>query len=271
MDNEAYAFALKNTLKEIKNISPNISHAFFFKEEKILAKDENTDEETANSTVTAFNAITERTNAIGGLESVTFHGTSGKVNITCINDFYLATITSKEADEKYINTLTRVLVPTVLKLVEKIHPVSIDYDTLTTEKPEPTGDNNAGEIIEDAEVCEKELPMEETDAAEPESEPLLPEPPVNQLMVENLSGLLVPSDTVRIDSAVTAQWKDLYADKKIEKVDVETLNGKTTRCKFKPIKDPKHEGKGIIQIPEKMQLTLQTKKGELVTAKPVVE
>ncbi|HLE75137.1 MAG TPA: hypothetical protein VI864_03725 [Candidatus Bathyarchaeia archaeon] len=271
MNNEEYAFALKNTLNEIKNICPDLSHAFFFKDEKIIAKDENTDEKTANSTVTAFNAITERANAIGGLESVTFHGTNGRVNIACINDLYLTTVTSKEADEKYVNTLTRVLVPTVLKLLEKIHPASIDHDTLTTEKPEPTEDNNADEIIEDAEVCEKELPMEETDATEPESEPLLPEPPVNQLIVENLSGLLVPSDTVRIDSAVTAQWKDLYGDKKIGEVDVETLNGKTTRCKFKPIKGSKHKGKGIIQIPEKIQLTLQTKKGELAMVKPVVK
>jgi hypothetical protein len=63
----------------------------------------------------------------------------------------------------------------------------------------------------------------------------------------------------------------LYGDKKIEEVDVETLNGKTTRCKFKPIKDSKHEGKGVIQMPEKIQLTLQTTKGGLVMVKPVVE
>jgi hypothetical protein len=243
MSNEVYAFALKNTLNEIKNVCPDISNTFIFKDGKILAKDENTDEETINRTVDAFDAITERANTIGGLESVTFHGANGRVNIACINDFYLATIASKEADEKYVNTVTRVLVPIVLKLVEKIHPASIDDDTFTMEQPEP----------------------------EVNPEPLLPEPPVNQFIVENLSGLLVPSDTVRIDSAVIVQWKDLYADKKIEEVDVETLNGKTTRCKFKPIKGSKHEGKGIIQIPEKIQLTLQTKKGELVMVKPVVE
>ena len=244
MSNEVYAFALKNTLNEIKNACPDISNTFVFKEDgKIIAKDENTDEETINRTIDAFDAITERANIIGGLESVTFHGAKGQVNITCINDFYLTTIASKEADEKYVNTLTRVLVPTVLKLVEKIHPASIDNDTFTTEQIEP----------------------------EVNPEPLLPEPPVNQFIVENLGGLFVPSDTLRIDSAVIVQWKNLYADKKIEEVDVETLNGKTTRCKFKPIKGSKYEGKGIIQMPEKIQLTLQTTKGELVMVKPVVE
>ena len=43
------------------------------------------------------------------------------------------------------------------------------------------------------------------------------------------------------------------------------------RCKFKPLKDQKLEGKGIIQMPEKAQLTLQTKKGALVMVKPVIE
>jgi predicted regulator of Ras-like GTPase activity (Roadblock/LC7/MglB family) len=244
MSNEVYAFALKNTLNEIKNACPDISNTFIFKEDgKIIAKDENTNEKTITKTVDAFNALTERANTIGGLESVTFHGTKGQVNIACINDFYLTTIASKEADEKYINTLTRVLVPTVLKLVEKIHSASIDNDTFATEQIEP----------------------------EVNPEPLLPEPPVNQFIVENLGGLLVPSDTVRIDSAVIVQWKDLYGDKKIEEVDVETLNGKTTRCKFKPIKGSKYEGKGVIQMPEKIQLTLQTTKGELVMVKPVVE
>jgi hypothetical protein len=285
MSNEVYAFALKNTLNEIKNVCPDVSNTFIFKENgKIIAKDENTDEETITRTVDAFDTITERADAIGGLESVTFHGANGRVNIACINDFYLTTIASKEADEKYVDTLTRILVPTVLRLVEKIHPASIDDGTFTTLKPEPAGDSDVDEITGDAEDREKELPVEETVAIEPEPEPieeesdsevspepLLPEPPVNQFIVENLGGLLVPSDTVRIDSAVIVQWKNLYADKKIEEVDVETLNEKTTRCKFKPIKDSKYEGKGIIQIPEKIQLTLQITKGELVMVKPVVE
>jgi len=243
MSNEVYAFTLKNTLNEIKNVCPYISNTFIFKDGKILSKDENTDEETIKSTIDAFNVITERANAIGGLESVTFHGNKGRVSIACINDFYLTTIASKEADEKYVNTLTRVWVPTVLKLIEKTRPVSIDNDTFATEQLEP----------------------------EVKPEPLLPEPPVTQFIVENLKGLLVPSDTVRVNSAVIVQWKNLYADKKIEEVDLETLNGKTTRCNFKPIKGSKYEGKGIIQMPEKIQLSLQTTKGELVMVKPVVE
>ena len=89
-------------------------------------------------------------------------------------------------------------------------------------------------------------------------------------MVENLGGLLVASDTVRIDSEVIQQWKDLYGDRAISEVDVETLSGQTTRCKFKPIKNSKQEGKGIIQLPQKIQRTLQASEGELVMVKPAI-
>ena len=282
MNNEVYTFALKNTLNEIKNVCPTVSNTFIFKEGKILANDKDTNEETATHTAQAFNAITERADALGGLETVTIQGANGRVNIACINDFYLTTVASKEADEKYVNTLTRVLVPTVLKLVEKIHPGSIDDETLTTLNPEPEGENDTNETTGDTEDYEKEQPKEETVTIEPEpiqeqpepevnAEPWLPEPPVTQFIVENLGGLLVPSDTVRIDNAVIARWKELYGDKKIEEVDLETLNGNTARFKFKPIKDSKHEGKGIIQMPEKIQLTLETAKGELVMVKPAIE
>jgi predicted regulator of Ras-like GTPase activity (Roadblock/LC7/MglB family) len=285
MNNQVYAFALENTLNEIEKVCPEVSNTFIFKEDgKIIARDKNTDEETINRTVGAFNALTERANTMGGLESVTIHDANGQVNITFIEDFYLATVTSKEADEKYVNALTRVLVPTVLKLIEKIHPASVDSATLATLEPEPAWGSDVDKIIGGTEDLEKELPVEETDMTEPEPEPieeesdsevnpepLLPEPPVNQFIVENLGGLVIPSDTVRIGTAVIEQWKNLYSDKKIEEVDVETLNGKTTRCKFKPIKDSKYEGKGIIQMPQKIQHTLKTTKGELVMVKPVVK
>jgi hypothetical protein len=279
MSNNVYSFALKSTLDEIQSICPDVSNTFIFKDGKILAKDENTNEKTVNSTINAFDSITERTDAIGGLEAVTIQGANGRVNIACMNDFYLTTVLSKKADEKYVNTLTRVLIPTIIKLVEKIHPASTDDETLTVDF-EPAEDEAAEEDSDNAEDNENEPAEEETATTEPteeqetpevDDELLLPEPPVTQFIVENLGGLLVPSDTVRIDKAVITEWKDLYGDKKIEEVDVETLDGKTTRCKFKHIKDSKHKGKGIIRIPEKIQLTLETTKGELVMVKPVVE
>jgi len=292
MNNEVYSFALKNTLQEIQNICPDVSNTFIFKDGQVIAQDETTSKKIVNQTLDAFNAITEKAGILGGLNAVTIQGTNGQANIACMNDFYLTTISSKEADEKYVNTLTRILIPTVIRLVEKIHPAQSGDETLTTVAPElaepeleedETAEDEVAEEITDQtedEEEENELPEEETATTEDEeepfepeidTEPLLPEPPVTQLIVENLSGFRVPSDTVRIDQEVITQWNELYGDKKINEVKIETLSGKTTRCKFKHIKKSKDAGKGIIKMPEKIQLTLETSQGALVTVKPVVE
>jgi hypothetical protein len=107
--------------------------------------------------------------------------------------------------------------------------------------------------------------------SQPDTERIIPEVQVNQFIVENLGGLLAPSDTVRIDNESLSQWKELYDNADIEEAIVETFGGKSSRCKLKPIKDAKFQGKGIIQIPEKIQEALEIRKGELVRVKPVVE
>ena len=384
MDNDMYALALKNTLNEIKNVCPDVSHSFIFKEnQEILTKDENTDERTIKKTAISFSAITEMAE-IGEAESVTFQGTNGRVNITHFNDFYLTTVASNEADEKALTSLTRVLVPTMLKLTPKIFPSQdhfkenkLKQQPETPDNPEPYlpdpivsqfkvenlglggvlgstiairidraliaqwnelyGDNKIEEaiieetatgkslrckfklikeskyeakgIIQMSEGAQRALKIQKgaevlvkpviknqndndisSDDSEPEAEEstsnteevevyrapesYLPDPLVSQFMVENLKGFgfLGSPDTVRIDPAVIQQWNELYEDKKIEELIIEdTVTGTTLRCKFKPIKDSKFEDKGIIQIPEKVQLTLQTRKGALVVIKPVIE
>lgn len=265
MDNEAYSFALKNALNEIRNVCPDIKNSFMFREDgEIVAGDENTPKKTMVRVTDAFDGILEKAEAIGGVEGITLEAGKGRVNVSCVNDLYLVTVTSKKADMNFVNTVTRVLVPTVLKLLEKISPASLKNTPALPEIP----------TVEEVEEPAEE-PAEETIARETEEtiepEPIPPEPPVNQLIIENLGGLLVPSDTVRIDSEVLAQWEELYDGRKIEEVEVETFDGKTTRCKIKPIKDSKYEGKGIIRMPDKIQLTLQIKKGELVRVKPIVE
>jgi hypothetical protein len=171
--------------------------------------------------------------------------------------------------------MIRVLIPTVLRLLEKICPTPLKSNSpLTERKPMPRipivkEPEEPEPITEPAEEVADEQPKE---TAQPEiKQSFLPEPPVNQLIVENLGGLLVSSDTVRIDSEVLSQWENCYDGKKIEEVEIGTFDGKTIQCKVKPIKDSKYEGKGIIQLPEKVQLALEIRKGELVRAKPIVE
>jgi len=293
MSSNIYALALKNTIDELQNTCPDILHALIFKNNELLAKTENTNETAANNTLNAFKAITERAEPIGNLTTATIQAAKGKVNISCINDFYMTTVLSKDADEKYINTITHALIPIVIKIVDNITPAAQDALTKpeAPEKPPETAEAAQAEETPQLEQLEQAEQTEET-PAETEITPITaqePEtpreeetdedtdsipsskPPVTQLIVENLSGILVRSDTVQIDKSLIDDWNELYGEDKIKEVHVETLNGKTTRCKFKPIKDSKQEGKGIIKIPEKIQITLETTQGELVMVKPVVK
>jgi len=282
----ARVFAVQNVLNEIKNISPEVSNTFLFAiNGEILAKDDDTSLLSAGPAAKAFNILDEKAKSIGRLESVTFCGSHQRMNISRLNDSYLATIASKESSPRRAETLTRVLVPAILRLVDNLQLVTEQEPTIELNEPEPSAlDTPADETQEAAETDEdsqtnnvdKSEPAEPNlDAEQHESElqyePSPEEPPATQFIIEHLGGLLVAPDTVRVDSAAIMQWKELYGDKEINEVEVETLSGVKTRCKFKPIKDSKLEGKGVIQMPQKMQLALQTSQGELVMVKPVVE
>jgi hypothetical protein len=124
---------------------------------------------------------------------------------------------------------------------------------------------------DDAPLIEKEVDVEPILESQPPFEPFLPKTPTNQFMVEKISGLLVPADTVRIDGEVVKKWSDIYEDKQFNSVIIEALDGKKTTCKFRAIKESKNNTKGIIQIPEKILQTLQTEKGKLVIVRPVID
>jgi len=275
MASEAYSFALRNTLNEIRNVCSDVSSIFIFRtDRKIIIGDEGTSEKAIMRVLDAFDGVLERATTAGGLESVTIKYNNGRVNVSCVNDYHLVTVLSKQADERYVSITTRILVPTVLKLLEKIHPTLPESNASAPETKEPEPDFPTTEELEreDKSVTETlKKETENTGETEVKVEPVLQEPPANQFLVENLSGLFVPSDTVRIDSNVIAQWKELCSDKSIEEVEVETFNGKATQCKFKPIKDLKYEGQGVVQIPEKIQVALEIKKGDLVKVKPIVK
>jgi hypothetical protein len=96
-------------------------------------------------------------------------------------------------------------------------------------------------------------------------------PHVNQFIVKNVEGLFKSKDAVLIDRAILTKWAELYEDRNIEEATVESFAGKSLRCKVKILKDSKLEGKGIIQIPEKLQTELEVKKGQLVKVKPVIK
>jgi len=279
--NEIYTTALKNVLDEMRKVCPEIQHAFVYNEGGgIIAGSADITQKVMARVVDAFDDIFERAEAIGGVEAITLNGSMGTVKLYNFNGHYFIMVYSAKADVGYVDTIVRVLVPTVLKVLEKLSPTPLK-NAIPPPQPEqpPVEDSTLTGIPTEVPVEELKLELEKEEAKPPpapEPEPFQePSPPLEvpavQLIVENIGGLLVPSDTVRVDGETLANWENAFEGKKIEYVEIETFDGKTARYKVKPLKDSKYAGKGIVQIPEKAQLALEIKKGELVKVKPVIE
>jgi hypothetical protein len=266
---EASSTALQTIIGEFKNISPELTRAFIFKKDgEILASTEAITEDQARKLVAAYNDVADQAKVIGGLETLTIQGVGNRLNITSMDNCYLVTASSCAADEKMVKALTCVIVPTVMKLLDQISPALPNDQLLDIEKPEV---EQVEQVEETVQPPEEPTPMEPVpDVPAVTSEPIFPKPPVNQFMVEKLGRLLVASDTVRVDKDVVAKWRDLYGDKEIAQVNVETLEGKAVICKFKPMKEADGNAKGIIKIPEKILEILQIGEGKLVIVKPVI-
>ena len=270
MDSEVYAFALKNTLDEMQKACPEIKNAFVLDQNHtIIARDENTTEETLSQAVKVLNDMLGKADAIGGVDDLTIEGNNGRMNVSRMDEIFLVTVTSRKANWNYVNTVTHVLVPTVLKLIEKLNQGPLKNNLIEPEQKLETESENLT-VEQTAEPIQEEEEQAETPHEE-SMEKIVAEPPANQFLVEEMKGLFSSSDTVRIDNSVIEKWNEFYQDKTIGEADVETFGGKSVRCKIKPIKDARLEGQGKIQIPGKMQMVLDIKKGELVRVKPVVE
>jgi predicted regulator of Ras-like GTPase activity (Roadblock/LC7/MglB family) len=270
---EASSTALQTIIDEFKNISPELTSAFIFKKDgEILASTEAITEDQAKKLGAAYNDIADQAEVIGGVEALIIQGVDSQLSITSMDNYYLATVSSLAVDEKMVKALTCVIVPTVMKLLDQISPTLPNDQLFDIEKPEVEQFEETVQPPEETvqppeEPAPMELVQEEPAVT---SEPIFPKPPVNQFMVEKLGRLVVASDTVRVDKDVVAKWKDLYGDKNITQVNVETLEGKAVICKFKPMKKADGNAKGIIKIPEKILQVLQTGEGKLVIVKPII-
>ena len=264
MPNEAYTLALKNALTEIRNACPDVNSSFLFDTKAtIIAGDSETSEDVLEKVAKSFEGILEKADTIGGLNSLVIEGSKGNVHISCVNEMYLTMIASKGADMRYLETVARVLIPTVMKLLDSLGPTPLKQPIPSYPLLKPKEKEEWHKEIEEKESRE----IDEEEKEEPKSELELPS---NQLIVESFGGLLVRSDTVQISEDIMEHWEELLDGKEIGLVEVESFNGKTSQCKVKTVDDSKLENKAVIRIPEKLCETLDIKKGELVRVKPVV-
>jgi len=125
MSKDLYATALQNALTEIQKICPDIKYSFIFtKDGAIIAEDGEADP-LMEKTVQSFQSLAEKAVAIGGLDALSIDGERGKLRVSRVNDLYLVVKASPHADTTYLHSVTNVIVPTVLKLLEKISPTPL--------------------------------------------------------------------------------------------------------------------------------------------------
>ena len=128
MNKDAYAVALNNALTEIKKICPDVSRSFIFtKDGAIVAGDSETEEKTMEKMIHFFQSVAEKADTIGSLKAFHVNGKKGKVILSSVNDMYLVLAASKNADTAYLHSVTNVIIPTVLKLIETITPTSLQF------------------------------------------------------------------------------------------------------------------------------------------------
>jgi hypothetical protein len=234
--------------------------------DEILAGDENLSQETVAQIVDAFEHIAEYDAVLGRVKGITIKCVSGVANVSNADDIYLVTTASNNVDIAYLNTITRVMFPTVLKLLEKTQSTST---TQLTEK-----------VVEPPQLTKPlEKPVKETGLKPPNEMKLKPKEstlnlPEKALNVENMSGLQVKSDVARVDQKLLSEWQKEFAVEKIESIEIQTPNGKTLQCNVKPImKLPfiaAQSKMNVIQISRKTQATLEIRKGDEVKVKPLI-
>jgi len=126
MSKDVYAVALKSALTEIEKICPDVSCSFIFtKDGTIVAGDSEANEEKMEKTVRSFQSIAEKAEGIGGLQTLLINGEKGNVHLSHINGMYLTLATSKNADTTLLHSVTRVIFPTLLKLLENVTPTPL--------------------------------------------------------------------------------------------------------------------------------------------------
>lgn len=291
MNEEIYANALKNALVEIKNVCPDINKAFILMDNgTIIAGDDQAVDTSVERAVNSLQDLAEKAGSVGGLNDLLIDGDKGKVYVAQVNGMYSVMALSKGADLPFLRTVTGIILPTILKVLNSMSPEttlptpfkSAPIVPRTQFRPAPSEPLVNEEAVE--ETVEKPEEAEEIEAPEPleapeaeteaEAEVESPEPvtdlPSQQLIVDKFGGLMVRADTVQLDFEILERWRSLLNIKEIHEVEIETFNGKATRCKAKVISDSKFEGRGLIRIPEKTCEALELKRGELVRVKPVV-
>jgi len=238
MSRDPYAIALSNALTEIQTTYPDINHSFIFAHDNtIVYQDPKIDQRTMNRIMTSFEEIKEKTKTIGNIQNFQINTKTGDFTLFTVKDMYIVFETPENADKNQIYAIKKVILPTILKVV----------DAITSSA---------------AVVAENHLQTETLH---------------NELTVDMLRGFFagdsvqIDMETL-IELAKIDDHNKGHEDilENINYVEIETFHGNSMQCKVKEISDPNFKGKNLVRIPEKICRTLEIHKGDLVKVKPLL-
>ncbi|MCW4034776.1 MAG: hypothetical protein NWF03_05370 [Candidatus Bathyarchaeota archaeon] len=236
MNRDPYAVALSNALTEIQTAYPDINHSFIFTQDNtIISQDPKIDQRTMNRIMESFEELKEKTKPIGDIQNFQFSTKTGDFTLFAVKDMYIVFETSENSDKNQIYAIRKVILPTILKVVDTIAASEVVAENhLQTEKPpkELTVDLLSGFFAGDA----------------------------VQIDLETLLEIIKTDDQNEDDDIL----------ENIDHVRIETFRGDSTLCKVKEISDPNFKGKNLVRIPEKICRTLEIQKGDLVKVKPLL-
>jgi len=277
LQSEEYSRALGSALKEIKNLCPDLQASVLFdKEGTIIASDGGSSQDVYEMSVESAESLLGKSETIGGLDSLIINAQKGKLHISSVNNMYLTLVATKNADASCLQMVSRVLVPTVIKLLDNMTTIPLSAEpsqpqSFASRPQKGLLSEEREEEMSEGSVEEQPEKPEDLTSTPLQKSPSDPREPSNQLIVDTLGGLLVRGDTVQIDADILQEWSDYYDGAEIVYVEIESFSGNSAVCKVKPIRDSKVEGKRIVRIPERACQDLAVKKGEIVKVKPSME
>ena len=121
MNEDTYANALRTALTEVRNICPDVTRSFIFaRDGTIIAEAAQDTEVSTEKKIPSFQSLIEKADTIGGLNTFLVNGNKGVAQISRINNMYLTLSASKKVDMAYIQSVAKIIVPTIMKLLETI-------------------------------------------------------------------------------------------------------------------------------------------------------
>ncbi len=98
---EAYTNPLQTVIDEYKNISPETTNVLMFKSNgQTVANTKATTEDQTKKLILNFGSIQSQAQAIGGIEYLTIQTTENQLSVTAMNNLYLVTVASREANTR---------------------------------------------------------------------------------------------------------------------------------------------------------------------------